>query len=93
MLLSQIDIANSLSRLTGWAYQNNAIVKDYSFRDFAEALKFVNLVGAQAEGMNHHPDILLHGWNKVTISISTHTSGGVTGKDFTLAEEIEGLLK
>ncbi len=61
--------------------------------DFKSALDFVNKVGAEAESMDHHPDILMHSWNKVKISVNTHTEGGVTEKDFSLAGKIEEILK
>ncbi len=92
MLLSRIDIANALSSLTGWAYQDNRIEKDFSFRNFSDALQFINLIGDRAEAMNHHPDMLLHDYKNVTIMITSHDAGGVTAKDFTLAHEIEGLV-
>ena len=60
-------------------------------KDFKSALEFVNKVGAEAESMDHHPDILMHSWNKVKISVSTHSEGGVTEKDFKLAGKIEGI--
>jgi 4a-hydroxytetrahydrobiopterin dehydratase len=92
MLLSWIEIANRLSALQGWAHQENQIEKEFQFADFKDALRFVNLAGQEAEAMNHHPDIFLHGWNKVTIMISTHDAGGITALDFDLAHAIEGLV-
>ena len=71
--------------------EGNQIAKLFQLKDFAEALAFVNKVGAEAEKMNHHPDIFIHSWNKVKITISTHSEGGITKKDFQLAEKIEGL--
>jgi 4a-hydroxytetrahydrobiopterin dehydratase len=89
--LSQDEITKNLSSLSGWMQEENQIAKDFQFKDFAEALTFVNKVGAEAERMNHHPDIFIHSWNKVEIIISTHSEGGITKKDFQLAEKIEGL--
>ena len=60
-------------------------------KDFSEALSFVNKVGTFAEEMGHHPDILMHSWNKVKITVSTHSEDGVTEKDFQLAEKIESI--
>ncbi len=62
----------------------------FRFPDFAQALAFVNLVGALAEGQNHHPDILL-GWGKVEVTTFTHSEGGITDKDLVLAAAIDGL--
>lgn len=90
-LLTQNEISKNLSSLSGWELEGNLIVKLFQLKDFAEALAFVNKVGAEAEKMNHHPDILIHSWNKVKITTSTHSEGGITKKDFQLAEKIEGL--
>jgi len=87
--LSENEIRYRLDKLIGWYFLDNQILRDYQFKDFKEALVFVNKVGDEAETMDHHPDILLHSWNKVKISISTHSEGGITNKDFLLAEKIE----
>ncbi len=91
--LSQDQIASNLKDLNGWSYENNSITKQCKFKDFIEALSFVNAAGLESEKMNHHPDILLFGWNKVKITISTHDADGVTEKDFLLAQKIEERLK
>lgn len=90
-LLNQDEITKKLSSISGWKLEENQIVKLFQFKDFAKALSFVNKVGAEAEKMDHHPDIFIHSWNKVKITISTHSEGGITKKDFQLAEKIEGL--
>jgi 4a-hydroxytetrahydrobiopterin dehydratase len=90
-LLTQAGITNNLSSLSGWTQEGNQIARLFQFKDFAEALAFVNKVGAEAEKMDHHPDIFIHSWNKVKITISTHSEGGITKKDFQLAEKIEGI--
>lgn len=90
-LLSKEEIKIYLASLSGWMKEGNQIEKQFQLKDFAEALSFVNKLGAEAEKMNHHPDILIHSWNKVKITISTHSEGGITKKDFQLAEKIEGL--
>ncbi len=90
-LLSKEEIKIYLASLSGWMQEENQIEKQFQLKDFAEALSFVNKLGAEAEKMNHHPDILIHSWNKVKITISTHSEGGITKKDFQLAEKIEGL--
>ncbi len=63
----------------------------WSFADFAAAIAFVNRVAEVAEAANHHPDILVHGWNKVRLTLSTHSQGGLTDADFALAAEIDRL--
>jgi 4a-hydroxytetrahydrobiopterin dehydratase len=91
--LSQDQIISDLLKLSGWSFENNSIQKQFQLKDFVEALSFVNAVGMESEKMDHHPDILMFAWNKVKISISTHSAGGVTGKDFSLAHKIEDRLK
>jgi 4a-hydroxytetrahydrobiopterin dehydratase len=54
-------------------------------------MEFVNAVGELAEAANHHPDILLHGWNKVRLSVTNHSAGGLTEADFQLAGAVDGL--
>src|SRR3954447_15860117 len=74
-----------------WRQEGDALVRDLEFKDFAAAMAFVNQVAEIAEERNHHPDILVHGWNKVRLTLSTHSEGGVTDNDRQLAEKIEGL--
>jgi 4a-hydroxytetrahydrobiopterin dehydratase len=92
-LLSSNEIMQNLKNVENWSFDNNQIYCDYQFKDFKKALNFVNNVGREAEKMNHHPDIFLHSWNKVKITVSTHSEGGVTEKDFRLAEIIDKLSK
>jgi len=91
--LNQDQISSNLLKLCGWSYENGAISKPFQFKDFIEALSFVNAIGLESEKMDHHPDILMFAWNKVKITISTHDAGGVTEKDFSLAQKIEERLK
>jgi 4a-hydroxytetrahydrobiopterin dehydratase len=74
-----------------WRQEGESLVRDYKFKDFAEAIGFVNRVAAAAEEANHHPDILIHGWNKVRLTLSTHSEGKVTQADHDLAAGIDGL--
>ena len=75
----------------GWTTEGDALVRDLQFQDFAAALAFVNRVGEAAEAANHHPDITIHGWNKVRLVLSTHSEGRVTDADHALAATIDGL--
>ena len=90
-LLIENEIRKRLESFNDWIYSNKQISKEFKLANFKDALAFVNRVGDAAEAMDHHPDILMHSWNKVKISISTHSEGGVTNKDFQLAEKIESL--
>jgi 4a-hydroxytetrahydrobiopterin dehydratase len=87
--LSEDQIQINLARLSDWSVDNNAITKSFKFKDFIEALSFVNAVGFEAEKMDHHPDILIYGWNNVKIILSTHSAQGITENDFNLAKKIE----
>jgi 4a-hydroxytetrahydrobiopterin dehydratase len=89
--LTDAEIKERLAALGDWRAEREAIVRDLTFADFAAAIAFVNRVAGLAEAVNHHPDILLHGWNKVRLTLSTHSAGGLTDADFRLAAQIDGL--
>jgi 4a-hydroxytetrahydrobiopterin dehydratase len=74
-----------------WRKDGQAIVREWTFVDFAQAIAFVNRVAEAAEAANHHPDILVHGWNKVRLELSTHSQGGLTEADFGMAARIDPL--
>lgn len=78
------------TELTGWADKEEKMIeKDYKFKDFKQALEFINKVGELAESEGHHPDIYLHNWNKVKLTLSTHAIGGLSENDFILASKID----
>ncbi|HET54865.1 MAG TPA: 4a-hydroxytetrahydrobiopterin dehydratase [Ignavibacteria bacterium] len=87
--LTKEEINSALTRLIGWNYQSNSIVKEFEFKDFTRSIGFVTQVGIEAEKADHHPDILIHSWNKVKVTLSTHSAGGLTQKDISLAEIID----
>jgi 4a-hydroxytetrahydrobiopterin dehydratase len=89
-LLDEQDIA---SRLEGspWRREGDEIVREWQLEDFAAAMAFVNKVAEAAEAANHHPDILVHGWNKVRLSLTNHSAGGLTDADFEMAKTIDAL--
>jgi 4a-hydroxytetrahydrobiopterin dehydratase len=74
-----------------WTLEDGRIVKHVERKDFKAALAYVNAVGEKAEEANHHPDIRIHGWNKVTLTLYTHTVGGVTEKDVEMARTLDGV--
>lgn len=88
-VLSDIEIKERLSLLNGWAQSDKTIEKEFKLKDFSDALSFTIKVGIEAEKQDHHPDILIHSWNKVKITLSTHSAGGITEKDFKLATVID----
>ena len=73
------------ARAGGWERDGDAIVRERKLANFAEAIAFVHEVARVAEAANHHPDILIHGWNRVRLTLSTHSAGGLTENDFALA--------
>ena len=74
---------------TDWRRDGEAIVRDHAFADFKAALAYVNRVAEVAETVDHHPDILVHDWNKVRLTLSTHSEGGLTDADHALAVRID----
>jgi 4a-hydroxytetrahydrobiopterin dehydratase len=91
MKLNEANINQYLSKIGDWRLEGNVIVRDFKFEDFKRAMEFVNRVADEAEALDHHPDILIHGWNNVRLSVTTHSERGLTEKDFRLAERINGL--
>ena len=91
-MLTLLEIQEKLGKLRNWALEGNVIVKDFSFKDFKEALEFVNKVGEIAEERNHHPDIVIS-YNKVRLSLTTHAVNGLTSKDFEVAEAVDKIGK
>lgn len=85
------DIKKRLDSVKNWKYENNKLSKLFELTNFADALAFTLKVGIEAEKMDHHPDLFIHSWNKVKVSISTHSEGGVTENDFKLAKNIDGI--
>ena len=81
---SDDEIASRLEE-SEWKREGDEIVREWQFEDFAAAMAFVNRVAEAAEEANHHPDILVHGWNKVRLSLTNHSAGGLTEADFEMA--------
>ena len=78
-----------LKEVKEWKLVDNAIEKNYKLKDFRQAIEFVNRVAEVAEAENHHPDILLWGWNNVKLTLSTHAVKGLSENDFLLASRID----
>jgi len=77
--------------MSEWRQEGETLVRDDKFKDFAEAMAFVNRVADLAEEANHHPDILVHGWNNVRLTLTTHSAGGLTENDHEMARRIDAL--
>jgi len=86
--LSADEITRKLKALPGWEYKNNAISKTFKFKEFLHGIEFVQKVAEIAEAADHHPDITIN-YTRVTFSCTTHDAGGVTDRDFKLADNIE----
>lgn len=90
-VLTTSEIQVALRDLAGWETRDNSIVRVFQFRDFLGAIVFVNKIAAAAEAANHHPDILIN-YNKVTLTLVSHDSGGVTQRDIRMAGIINEII-
>jgi len=89
-LLTDEQITQRLAGVPGWNRHDNSIVRVVTLTDFRGAILYVGAIAYLAEAANHHPDISI-AWNKVTLTLSTHSAGGLTTNDFGLAEQINAL--
>lgn len=89
-LLTEGQIADELATTPAWTRDGGEITLQVQRTDFRDALLYVSAVGYLAERANHHPDIAI-AWNKVTLTLSTHSAGGLTSNDFALARQINAL--
>ena len=90
ILLTEEELSAELDTLEGWSIEGRELVKSFKFGTYLAGIDFVNHVARMAEEMDHHPDMLI-GWRKVTLRVTTHSSGGLTELDVTLAREVERL--
>ena len=88
MALDNKKIKEKLNTVQDWELVQDKIKRTFVLENFTSALEFVNKVGELAEESDHHPNILMHDWNKVTVTSTTHSEGGVTDKDIDLAKRI-----
>jgi 4a-hydroxytetrahydrobiopterin dehydratase len=89
-LLTEDQITAGLGRAAGWVRAGGSITRTVRLGDFRDAMLYVGAVAHLAQAANHHPDIAIS-WNTVTLTLSTHSAGGLTGADFALAEQINAL--
>jgi 4a-hydroxytetrahydrobiopterin dehydratase len=89
-LLADSEIEARLAELAGWQRQGEAIVRGFECGDFVGSVRFAQSLVEPAEAMGHHPDLEIS-WDKVTVTISTHSEGGLTAADFELAEKVDAL--
>ena len=86
--LTEQEIAERLTALRGWMREGNAIRRSFTFARFSDGIRFVDRVAVAADALDHHPDIDIR-YTTITMTLSTHSAGGITRKDFELAERIE----
>lgn len=89
-LLQEHEIDERLGSLEGWTREGDAITKTFERGDFVGSVRFVDSLVGPAEEINHHPDLEIS-WDKVKVTLSTHSEGGLTAGDFELAQKIESL--
>jgi 4a-hydroxytetrahydrobiopterin dehydratase len=90
-VLSEQEVQKALGELPSWSKSGSLIKRQFEFPDFKGAVKFVNQVAEAAERANHHPDITIN-YNKVTMALTSHDSGGITHRDIRLAGEISRIF-
>ena len=89
-LLSEETLQAALATLPGWQLEDRELVREFRFDSYLAGIEFVNRVAQEAEALNHHPDLLV-GWCQVTVRLTTHSAGGLTGLDVTLAGNISAV--
>ena len=92
MSLNQAQIEQKLQTIPQWQQQDQTITRTFEFKNFVEAIDFVNKLVEPAEAAGHHPDLAIS-YNKVTVSLTTHDAGGLTQQDFDMAQTISNLAK
>lgn len=88
--MSDAEVQQALRNLPGWKRNGKAIDRNFQFENFVKAMEFVNHIAEAAEAVNHHPDILIS-YNRVTLSLVSHDSDGVTQRDIRMAGRINEL--
>ncbi|MSQ45563.1 MAG: 4a-hydroxytetrahydrobiopterin dehydratase [Ignavibacteria bacterium] len=88
---TEVQANEFLNSVKGWKLAGKKIEKEFTFKDFLANVDFVNKVATISEAEGHHPDILIYSWNKLRITIWTHSIGGLSENDFILAAKIDEL--
>jgi 4a-hydroxytetrahydrobiopterin dehydratase len=91
-LLDDAEIAARLAKLPGWHRAGSAIVKEFTFAGFPDAVAFVTRLVAPSEAADHHPDLAIH-YRRVVVTFTTHSAGGITEKDFTGAAQADAVVR
>jgi 4a-hydroxytetrahydrobiopterin dehydratase len=91
-LLSAESITSKLTEVPGWTRSGDALTATWTFKGFNGATQAANVVAFIANKINHHPDIAVHDYNRLTITVTSHDAGGITENDFKLAGRVNALL-
>jgi 4a-hydroxytetrahydrobiopterin dehydratase len=91
--LSDDEITNALEGLPAWSRDGDALAASFRRKDWRDALAFVNQIGDEAERRHHHPDVCVTGYRNVALRLTTHSDGGITGRDVSLATWISDLAE
>ncbi len=89
--LSDSEIAQQLPKIPGWSHRSQRLYRQFLFRDFKEAFKFMTAVAVEAEALDHHPD-WKNVYNRVEVELNTHDLGGISALDFDLAQKMEAIF-
>lgn len=89
-VMTENEVIKYLESLDEWQLDGNAIIREWIFKDFIEAMDFINIIAVIAENHNHHPEIY-NVYNRVSLRFNTHDAGGITEKDINIAKEINKL--
>ncbi|MCX8054079.1 MAG: 4a-hydroxytetrahydrobiopterin dehydratase [Ignavibacteria bacterium] len=89
---TETEIRDFLEENPLWTIENNSLVREIVASNFVSAVGLINSIAILAEKHDHHPDILLYGWNKLRVVLSTHSANGITSRDFSLAKDIDFLI-
>ena len=92
MKLSAAEVAEKLAGLSAWSLDGESIRRQYTFDGFASAVAFVVRIGFDAEAADHHPDVLISKYKRVTLTFTTHSAGGLTAKDFSAAAAADAVF-
>jgi len=91
-LLTPDEVSSRLKDLRGWTLEGDRIAKLLTFKDFSDAVAFLGRLAPVADEQNHHPDVAIH-WNELALTLWTHASGGLTERDFRLAQAIDEMTE
>ena len=91
-LLAADQIDELAKSVSDWSVEEGKLTREVKVKNFRAALALVNALGELAEAENHHPDLLIHGWNRVRVELSTHTAHGLTENDFIMAAKFDRLI-